>query len=83
VLEWESKLAARVDGNQTPGGTASYESVTLPHPLQRILEKIARLRLAQILEPVISTERKRMKTPRMLVSDETVRLLWNAYNESL
>jgi hypothetical protein len=35
------------------------------------------------LEPVIATERKEVKTPRVFVSDESARHRWKAYNESL
>src|ERR1035441_6016235 len=63
--------------------TGYQEAVTLPHTLQRILEKITRLRRAQILEPLIATERKEVKAPRVFVSDESARHRWKAYNESL
>ena len=58
--------------------TGHHEAVTLPHPLQRVLEKVARLRRPQILEPVIATERKEMKAPCVFVSDESARHRWKA-----
>ncbi len=57
---------------------APCEAVTLPHPLQRVLEKVARLRRPQILGPVIATERKEMKAPCVFVSDESARHRWKA-----
>jgi hypothetical protein len=62
--------------------TGHHEAVTLAHPLQRILEKIARLRRAQILEPVIATEGEEAKGSRVFVSDEAARYRSKAYNES-
>ena len=53
--------------------TGHHEAVTLPHALQRLLEKITRLRRAQILEPVIATESEEVKAPRVFVSDESAR----------
>ena len=65
------------------GQFGHHEAVTLPYALQRILEKIARLRRAQILGPVIATEGEEVKAPRVFVSDESARHRWKAYNESL
>jgi hypothetical protein len=62
--------------------TGHHEAVTLPHSLQRILEKIARRRCAQRLEAVITTEGEEVKTPRVFVSDESARHRGKAYNES-
>ncbi len=61
--------------------TGYDETVTLPYPLQRLLEKIGRLRRAQILEPVITTEGKKVKAPRVFVSNESGRHRRKAYNE--
>jgi hypothetical protein len=63
--------------------TRHHEAVTLPYPFKRILEKIARIRPAQILEPVIATEREEVKTSRVFVSNESAGHRWKAYNESL
>ena len=63
--------------------TGHHEAVTLTYALQRILEKIARLRRIQILEPVIATESYEVKTSRVFVSDESARHRWKAFNESL
>jgi len=53
--------------------TGHHEAVTPPHPLQRLLEKIARLRRSQMLKAVIATEGEEVKAPRVFVSDESAR----------
>jgi len=62
--------------------TGHHEAVTPPHPLQRLLEKIARLRCSQMLKAVKATESEEVKAPRVFVSDESARHRWKAYNES-
>ncbi len=62
--------------------TGHNKAVAGPHALQRFLEEITSSRRAQMLEPVITTESKKMKIPCMFVTDESSRHRRKAYNRS-